>query len=308
MNAQGEDVVAGIRTPHADLRAEEVECPRSTTSCARSPPAWRSTTRTCRISSSPSQEGKLYMLQTRNGKRTGPAAVRIAVDMVEEGLIDEKTPCCAWSRSSSTSCCTRSSIPPRKNADQAAQGLRHRPGAAVGTVVFTADDAVEMRAPKRPVILVRKETTPDDIHGMDAAKGILTAIGGKTSHAAVVARGMGRPCVVGAAHRSRSTSARRSTVTVKASHHGEGGRLDLDQRHHRRCVRGQADTRIPIPSAVRQLHEDGRTSSAATSACAPMPIFRAMPRSRASSAPKASASAAPSTCSSRKTASRTCRP
>ena len=145
------------------------------------------------------QEGKLYMLQTRNGKRTGPAAVRIAVAMVEEGMITKKE---AIMR-----------VAPPQLDQLAASGVRHEdaqgsreadhrhsasPGRGGGTrCVFTAEDAVEMSA-HGPVLLVRKETTPDDIHGMDVAKGILTAIGGKSSHAAVVARGMGRPCIVGA--------------------------------------------------------------------------------------------------------------
>ena len=144
------------------------------------------------------EEGKLYMLQTRNGKRTGPAAVRVAVEMVDEGLIEEKRPSCASRRRSSISCCTRSSIRASlKKLTKLATGIDASPGAAVGRVAFTAEDAVEMSA-KGPVILIRKETTPDDIHGMDVAKGILTAVGGKSSHAAVVARGMGR-----ALHRRR---------------------------------------------------------------------------------------------------------
>src|SRR5262249_30871262 len=143
------------------------------------------------------QEGKLYMLQTRNGKRTGPAAVRVAVEMCEEGLIDKKTAVMRVAPSQLDQLLhpVFDTASPRTLA-KLPEGIAASPGAAVGRVAFSAEDAVEA-SKKSPVILVRKETTPDDIHGMDVAKGILTAIGGKSSHAAVVARGMGRPCIVG---------------------------------------------------------------------------------------------------------------
>ena len=145
------------------------------------------------------EEGKLYMLQTRNGKRTGPAAVRVAVDMVEEGLIDKKEAVMRVAPQQLDQLLHPVFDPAlRKELQKIATGSAASPGAAVGRAAFSSEDAVEM-AKTGPVILVRKETTPDDIHGMDVAKGILTAVGGKTSHAAVVARGMGRPCVVGAA-------------------------------------------------------------------------------------------------------------
>ena len=144
------------------------------------------------------QQGKLYMLQTRNGKRTATAALKIAVDMVREGLIDrERGGRAASSRNRWTSCCIRRSIPSAKKT-VLARGLPASPGAASGKVVFTADEAETRAAKGEAVILVRDETSPEDIHGMHAAKGILTARGGMTSHAAVVARGMGRPCVSGA--------------------------------------------------------------------------------------------------------------
>ena len=144
------------------------------------------------------EEGKLYMLQTRNGKRTGPAAVRVAVDMVEEGLISKKEAVQRVAPNQldqfSIPCSIRRCV---RACRRLRPGLPASPGAAVGRAAFSSEDAVELSA-KGPVILVRKETTPDDIHGMDVSKGILTAVGGLTSHAAVVARGMGRPCVVGA--------------------------------------------------------------------------------------------------------------
>jgi pyruvate,orthophosphate dikinase len=138
------------------------------------------------------------MLQTRNGKRTGPAAVRIAVEMVGEGLIDKREAVLRVDPNQLDQL-----LHPviedgsRQSLQLLARGLAASPGAAVGTIVFTADDAV-VRAKKVPVVLVRAETVPDDIHGMEVARGILTSRGGMTSHAAVVARGMGTPCVAGA--------------------------------------------------------------------------------------------------------------
>jgi pyruvate,orthophosphate dikinase len=144
------------------------------------------------------EEGKLYMLQTRNGKRTGPAAVRVAVDMVEEKLISKKEAVQRVAPAQLDQLLHPVLDPAmRKALQKIATGLPASPGAAVGRAAFTSEDAVAM-ALNGPVLLVRKETTPDDIHGMDVSKGILTAVGGLTSHAAVVARGMGRPCVVGA--------------------------------------------------------------------------------------------------------------
>ncbi len=163
------------------------------------------------------QEGKLYMLQTRNGKRTGPAAVRIAVEMVEEGLISKEEAVMRVEPSQLDQLLHPVLDPAsKKSLNKLATGLPASPGAAVGKIVFTADDAVEA-SKKAPVILVRKETVPDDIHGMEVAKGILTARGGMTSHAAVVARGMGIPCVAGAEslqvdeHKKQLTRSRRQT-------------------------------------------------------------------------------------------------
>ena len=136
------------------------------------------------------------MLQTRNGKRTGQAAVRIAVEMVEEGLIDKQT---ALTRvpANDLDQLLHPSVDPDAKVEVIAQGLPASPGAAVGKVVFTALHAEELAAAGEKVILVRTETSPEDIGGMDAAEGILTARGGMTSHAAVVARGMGKCCVAG---------------------------------------------------------------------------------------------------------------
>ena len=193
-NAQGEDVVAGIRTPHpiADLQKEMPQVYRQlhdiTTRLEKH-------YRDVQDFEFTVQEGTLYMLQTRTGKRTAHAAVKIAVDMVAEGLIS-KEEAVLRVEPASLDQLLHPIIDPKAKIQVIAKGLPASPGAASGKVVFTADEAVK-HAKKEKVILVRPETTPDDIHGMDAAKGILTARGGMTSHAAVVARGMGKPCVAG---------------------------------------------------------------------------------------------------------------
>ncbi len=143
------------------------------------------------------ERGKLWMLQSRSGKRTSKAALRIAVEMTNEGLISKEEAIAALIRCRSNSFCIRRSIP---NAARqvVATGLPASPGAASGEIVFSASDAEQMKSAGRKVILVRIETSPEDILGMHAAEGILTTRGGMTSHAAVVARGMGKPCVSGA--------------------------------------------------------------------------------------------------------------
>ena len=193
-NAQGEDVVAGIRTPHpiADL---EKEMPQVYNQLHNITSRLERHYRDVQDFEFTVQEGTLYMLQTRTGKRTAHAAVKIAVDMVEEGLIT-KEEAVLRVEPASLDQLLHPIIDPKAKVEVIAKGLPASPGAASGKVVFTADEAVR-QAKKDKVILVRPETTPDDIHGMDAAKGILTARGGMTSHAAVVARGMGKPCVAG---------------------------------------------------------------------------------------------------------------
>ncbi len=253
------------------------------------------------------------MLQTRNGKRTGPAAVRIAVEMVNEGLISKKEAVLRVDPQQLDQLLHPVLDPEdaRRTLTLLAKGLPASPGAAVGTIAFTAEDAVEA-SKKAPVILVRKETVPDDIHGMEVAKGILTARGGMTSHAAVVCRGMGTPLRRRRRIRHRRTSTRSwspSPSTARLITLKEGDWLSLDGSTGE-VFAGKANTMEADPTSgvLQELHGAGPTSSAASSACAPMPISRATPRSPASSAPKASASAAPSTCSSPKTASSTCRP
>jgi len=197
LNAQGEDVVAGIRTPEpiSDLR---VVMPEAFDQLVEITTNLEKHYKDMQDFEFTIQEKKLYMLQTRNGKRTGPAAVRIAVDMVEEGMITKEEAIMRVAPSQLDQLLHPVFDPKTlKELVKLTTGISASPGAAVGRVAFSAEDAVEM-AEGGPVLLVRKETTPDDIHGMDVSRGILTAIGGKSSHAAVVARGMGRPCVVGA--------------------------------------------------------------------------------------------------------------
>ncbi|MBC7082024.1 MAG: pyruvate, phosphate dikinase [Firmicutes bacterium] len=194
-NAQGEDVVAGIRTPKpiAELEKEMPEVYRQLTEIFEKLERHYRDMQDVEFTI---QEGKLFMLQTRAGKRTAAAAVKIAVDMVKEGLITKEE---AIMRVEPAQLDTllHKMIDPKAKVQVIATGVAASPGAAVGAVVFTADDAATRGAAGEKVILVRKETSPDDIHGMAASQGILTSRGGKTSHAAVVARGMGTPAVTG---------------------------------------------------------------------------------------------------------------
>ncbi|MFI5372212.1 MAG: putative PEP-binding protein, partial [Candidatus Eisenbacteria bacterium] len=171
------------------------------------------------------QENKLYLLQTRTGKRTAQAAVRIAVDMVGERLISREEAVLRVEPASLDQL-LHPRLDPKHKLPVIAQGLAASPGAAVGMAVFDADTAAEWGHDKKKVILVRKETTPDDIHGMDAAQGILTATGGMTSHAAVVARGMGKPCVSGAGGLRVEEKTRTMTVDGRVVREGEWISLD----------------------------------------------------------------------------------
>jgi len=203
VNAQGEDVVAGIRTPQPINRAKATTLPpmeEVMPECYQQLDAIRSILekhyKDMQDIEFTIEKGKLFMLQTRNGKRTAPAAIKIAVDMVAEGLIDQKT---AVKRVAPEQLdqLLHPSLDPKAVKNIIAKGLPASPGAVSGTVVFTADEAESEAKVGRRVILVRVETSPEDIHGMHAAQGILTARGGMTSHAAVVARGMGKCCVAG---------------------------------------------------------------------------------------------------------------
>ena len=195
MNAQGEDVVAGIRTPQPVEELHKVK-PEAYEQLVEIGKRLESHYREMQDVEFTIQEERLFMLQTRSGKRTGHAAVRIAVEMAEEGLIDKDT---AVTRvpPNDLDQLLHLMIDPNATVNTIAKGLPASPGAAVGKVVFTAARAEELAGKGEKVILVRTETSPEDIGGMHVAEGILTARGGMTSHAAVVARGMGKCCVAG---------------------------------------------------------------------------------------------------------------
>jgi pyruvate,orthophosphate dikinase len=213
VNAQGEDVVAGIRTPQPISELEKI-MPAAYSQLREITASLERHYRDMQDFEFTIEEGKLYMLQTRNGKRTGQAAVRVAVEMEQEGLISKQEAVLRVAPQQLDQLLHPIfDEPSLKKLVNVATGIAASPGAAVGRVAFTAEDAVEM-SKNGPVILVRKETTPDDIHGMDVAKGILTAVGGKSSHAAVVARGMGRPCIVGAGSISIDEHGKKFTVTA----------------------------------------------------------------------------------------------
>jgi pyruvate,orthophosphate dikinase len=226
MNAQGEDVVAGVRTPLAihDLKTEN-------------PRVYAEFVELCQRLEARYHEmmdveftierGRLFMLQCRVGKRTGPAAVRIAVEMADEGLIDQ-TEAIRRVGPDQLDQLLHPRIDPAdlKTRAALARGIAASPGAAVGQLVFDANTAEAAGKVKRPVLLVREETSPDDVHGMLGAKGILTSRGGKTSHAAVVARGFGIPCVVGC--EALQVDAEAKTLTVNGQIFKENEWLTID--------------------------------------------------------------------------------
>src|SRR5678816_1104315 len=197
VNAQGEDVVAGIRTP-LDCKTEMGKwSTRSWKELLNIKNVLEKRYKDVQDFEFTIEKGKLYMLQTRNGKRTAQAAVRIAVEMVKERLIDEQTAILRVEPSSLDQL-LHPMFDPKATRNVLARGLPASPGAAVGKIAFTAEEAEQRVAEGEKIILVRRETEPADIGGMHVSKGILTSTGGMTSHAAVVARGMGTPCVAGA--------------------------------------------------------------------------------------------------------------
>ncbi|MET1411014.1 pyruvate, phosphate dikinase [Roseibium sp. HPY-6] len=208
VNAQGEDVVAGIRTPQDITEKARIEAGSSSPSLeALMPEAFGEFQTICSKLEAhykdmqdlefTIEKGKLWMLQTRAGKRTAKAALKIAVDLVEEGVLSE-TEAVGRVEPGALDQLLHPTIDPSAERDIVSTGLPASPGAASGAIVFTSDEAEKAKAEGRKTILVRVETSPEDIHGMHAAEGILTSRGGMTSHAAVVARGMGKPCVSGA--------------------------------------------------------------------------------------------------------------
>ena len=265
MNAQGEDVVAGIRTPLPIVELQNLS-PAAYTQLVDIGQRLEKHYRDMQDVEFTIQDGQLFMLQTRSGKRTGQAAVRIAVEMVEEGLIDKNT---ALTRvpAGDLDQLLHPRVDPSATVEVIAQGLPASPGAAVGQVVFTATRAEERAAAGEKVILVRAETSPEDIGGMDAAEGILTARGGMTSHAAVVARGMGKCCVAGCGSLFIHEDAREFYAQGKRYAEGDyitlngstgdvlSGRVDLIQPE----LSGQFGTLMEWADEVRKL--DVRTNA-----------------------------------------------
>jgi pyruvate,orthophosphate dikinase len=250
INAQGEDVVAGIRTPQPieELKTVMPEVYKQLFDITQT---LENAYKDVQDFEFTVQEGTLYMLQTRNGKRTGPAAVRIAVEMCDEGIIDKKTAVLRVEPQQLDQLLHPVfDVVSLRSLPKIAKGIAASPGAAVGRVAFSADDAVTM-SKNAPVILLRKETTPDDIHGMDVAKGILTAVGGASSHAAVVARGMGRPCIAGASAIVINEGTKTAVVTAKDGKKftvKEGDWLSLDGGVGEVYL-GQAKTQDPDPNS-----------------------------------------------------------
>jgi pyruvate,orthophosphate dikinase len=246
MNAQGEDVVAGIRTPVPILELEKV-MPDVYRQLREITTRLENHYRDMQDFEFTIQEGKLYMLQTRNGKRTGLAAVRVAIQMVEEGLITKEEAIFRVEPNQLYDFLVPRLDEKRVKVEVLATGLPASPGAAVGQIVFAADEAVEKAGPtnqRKPVILVRAETTPEDIHGMEVAAGILTSRGGMTSHAAVVTRGMGKCCVAGAG--DISVNEKDGEMRVKGQVFKQGDWISLDGTTGR-VIKGKLNTLDAAP-------------------------------------------------------------
>ncbi|MGA9206658.1 MAG: pyruvate, phosphate dikinase [Terriglobales bacterium] len=244
MNAQGEDVVAGIRTPVHISELHKV-MPDVYNQLRDITTRLENHYRDVQDFEFTIQDGRLYMLQTRNGKRTGIAAVRIAIDMVNEGLITKEEAIFRVDPNQLYDFLVPK-LDESGKVEVLATGLPASPGAAVGQIVFTADDAVTKAGPnkKNPVILVRAETTPEDIHGMEVAKGILTSRGGMTSHAAVVTRGMGKCCVAGAGDVQVDEHAGEMRVRGQVFHEGDWISLDGTTG---RVIKGKLNQLEPSP-------------------------------------------------------------
>jgi len=252
INAQGEDVVAGIRTPQpVSEAARQKQKSRRLSLEAAMPSAYGELKNICEKLEGhyrdmqdvefTIQEGQLFMLQTRTGKRTAEAALKIAIDMVTEGLIDRHT-AIARVEPAALDQLLHPTLDPSASKELIATGLGASPGAATGEVVFSADEAEKRAGAGRAVILVRSETSPEDIHGMYAAKGVLTARGGMTSHAAVVARGMGRPCVCGAG--TLKIDAMKGTMTAGTIVITDGAIITIDGASGQ-VFKGAVPTRHP---------------------------------------------------------------
>lgn len=226
MNAQGEDVVAGIRTPEKITALEKIN-PKAYKELVDIRSKLEKHYKDMQDMEFTIQQGKLFMLQTRNGKRTAHAAVKVAVDLVKEGLLSKEDALLKVDPESLNQLLHKQLDPKSKKANEViTKGLPASPGAAVGKIVFTAEKAHDMAEEGEKVILVRQETSPEDIEGMHASQGILTARGGMTSHAAVVARGMGKCCVAGCS--DITISEREKIMEVKGHALKEGDIISLD--------------------------------------------------------------------------------
>lgn len=240
MNAQGEDVVAGIRTPQ-DIAELKKVMPEVYEEFKDITQKLENHFRDMQDLEFTIEQGKLFLLQTRNGKRSAAADLKTAIDMVQEGLISKKEAVLRVNPDSLDKL-LHPQVAPGIEKNVIAKGLPASPGAAVGKVVFTADQAEMLAKKGEKVILVRHETSPEDIHGMHASEGIVTSCGGMTSHAAVVARGMGTPCVAGASSISIDEEAKVAKVggtTIK-----EGDFLTLDGASGE-VILGECETRKP---------------------------------------------------------------
>src|SRR5690349_2418951 len=224
VNAQGEDVVAGIRTPRPLAELEEV-IPEAFAGLRETMDRLEGHYKEMQDVEFTIEQGTLYVLQTRSGKRTAQAAVRVARDLVTEGVVDRDT-AIARIDPGQLDQLLHPGIDPNADYDVLATGLNASPGAAVGKAVFDADTAESRGRAGEPVILVRFETTPDDIHGVIQAQAVVTAHGGMTSHAAVVARGMGKPCVCGVEALQIDPAAKQ--FTVNGSTISEGDEISVD--------------------------------------------------------------------------------
>jgi pyruvate,orthophosphate dikinase len=252
MNAQGEDVVSGVRTPVPILKLHEI-LPEAYNQLREITTRLEQHYKDVQDFEFTVQDGKLYMLQTRNGKRTGLAAVRIAIQMVDEGLITKEEAIFRVEPNQLYDFLVPRLDEKGTKVEVLATGLPASPGAAVGQIVFTADAAVEAvhKDEKASVILVRAETTPEDIHGMEVAKGILTSRGGMTSHAAVVTRGMGKCCVAGAGDVDVNEKARQ--MRVKGQVFKEFDWISLDGTTGR-VIKGKLNT-IPANADDPELQK-----------------------------------------------------
>ncbi len=224
INAQGEDVVAGIRTPRPLAELAD-ELPEAFAQLMETMDLLERTYRNMQDVEFTIEDGTLYMLQTRNGKRSAQAMARIAVDMVDEGIVSEQESLVSLVDPDQIRQLLLPQLDQTAAPEPLATGVNASPGAAAGAIVFTADEAERRGRAGEPVVLVRDETTPDDFHGMVAAQGILTARGGKTSHAAIVAVGMGKPAVCGVTDiRFLDDGA----ITIAGKRFEEGDRITID--------------------------------------------------------------------------------